>query len=577
MNKNCGIIWMLLLLSVILTAQSMDALQGIQRRDTSDNLIPLDLDQIPDQINESEFVSEPRIQSNVSLQAVIDSMEYIFNLEKERLEANFKTSYEYRLNRAVDSIRLSVADKISTLQNEINELRNLGSEGPAIVVDENIVFQRDSLATELEKLRKTMEKLSGEIITGYTYDEILQERLHYQYLLKLMDQKEAGSFFLRKTNELSDLKKRELNLYLDKYLPDMNSGEILIRLARVYEDQKDGHAAKLIYLKYLFYFPHSTNMSYIKEQILKLTDAYQSPRDSLLLSYLPDEYRASLPGSPRFKYIHALIDMGYPEGLAFTDTEIRQYLKETEPDEFGDLAILWYSDILRDRGLYTTALWQKEKIIAVYPDSPHIPKAIMDAASIYRRDLKDSKSALEKLQSLVEKYPDHELTPEALIIRGDIFETDQKDKIAALAEYEKIISNYKSTNQAITALNNMGRIYQTLSKNPDLALKQYERIKSDYPGFRSDAAQAMIKIAGIYENQGEFSKAVKESEELHTLYPEFKDVPAQLIKAAVMAEKKMGKADKAMELYELIITQYPETSESANAKKALAKLQKKTE
>ena len=61
---------------------------------------------------------------------------------------------------------------------------------------------------------------------------------------------------------------------------------------------------------------------------------------------------------------------------------------------------------------------------------------------------------------------------------------------------------------------------------------------------------------------------------LYSLYPEFKDVPAQLLKAAVLADKKLGRTDKAIELYELIINRYPESSQSANAKKALAKLQK---
>ena len=574
MNKKYAIVIMLFVLGAMLTAQNIDAMQGIQRRDTSATLVPLDLDQIPDQIDVEIHDTEAEKWDTVARQAVIDSMEYIFNLEKERLEANFRTSYEYRLSRAVDSIQISIGEKISGLEDEINELRSQEGESPSVIADERVVDQRDSLLIELKKMQKLMEKISGEIISGYSQDEIQFEQAHYQYLLKLMEQKESGSFILRRTSELTDLKKSELNLYLEKYLPDMNSGEILIRLARVYEDQKEGHAAKLIYLKYLFYFPHSSNQLYIKEQILKLTDAYKSPRDSILISYLLDDYRASLPGSPRFQYILALTDMGFPEGLAFMDSEVKFYLKESDPDEHGDLMILWYSDILRIRGQYTTALWQKEKIITVYPDSPYIPKALMEAAHICRHDLKDGKGALEKLQTLVETYPDHELAPEALIIRGDIFEADLKDKIAALTEYEKIVNGYKGSLQAIEALNNMGRIYQTLSKSPDLALKQYERIKKEYSQNRSNAAQAMIKIAGIYETQGDFSKAVKEREELYSLYPEFKDVPAQLLKAAVLADKKLGKTDKAIELYELILNRYPESSQSANAKKVLAKLQK---
>jgi|GEM_PF-3572272 len=574
MTEKYVIMLMIIVLSTMLPAQNMDAMQGIQRRDTTTALAPLDLDQIPDQIGDSEHEAGIGELEETFQQAVIDSMEYIFNLEKERLEANFRTSYEYRLSRAVDSIRISVAEKMSDLQTEINELQSQDGADPVIIADERVVVQRDSLMAELQKMQKLMERISGEIISGYSQDEINLEQAHYQYLLKLIEQKESGSFLLRKTSELYDLKISELNLYLEKYLPDLNSGEILIRLARVHEDQKDGHAAKLIYLKYLFYFPQSTNQSYIKEQILKLTDTYKSPRDSILISYLLDDYRISLPGSSRFQYIRALTDMGFPEGLAFMDREMQLYLKESDPDEYGDLAILWYSDILRNRGLYKAALWKKEKIVTVYPESPYIPKALMESAHICRHDLKDSKGALEKLQTLAEKYPKHELAPDALIIRGEIYDTDLKDKVAALTEYERIISGYKGTSQAISALNNMGRIYQTLSKSPDLALKQYERIKKEYSEFRSEAAEAMIKIAGIYESQGDFSKAVLEREELYKLYPEHKDVPGQLLKAAVLAEKKMGKAEKAVELYEIIISQYPDASVSANAKKAMAKLQK---
>jgi TolA-binding protein len=126
----------------------------------------------------------------------------------------------------------------------------------------------------------------------------------------------------------------------------------------------------------------------------------------------------------------------------------------------------------------------------------------------------------------------------------------------------------------VTALKNMGRIYQTLSKSSELAFKQYEIIKNEYASFYSDAADAMITIAHLYEANGEFRKAVVEIRELYERYPEYEKTPDQLLKAGGFLEKELADGDGAIEIYTILITQYPETKASEKARKALAKLQK---
>jgi TolA-binding protein len=573
MKVSSVLLCIIVILSNFLLAQDMDVLQGIQRTDTSGTLTPLELDEIPDSIKReggndtsSQIISQSR-------QELIDSLEYRFNLEKERLEANFKTSYEYRLSRAVDSIRLSIADQINVLEDEINRLRRSQRSDSTVHIPSTFKKERDSLFTELQTLKREVRPADPVSASVYSTEDLKREQALYQYLLELVEQKSESRFFW-KNRELAELKKAELSLYLEKYLPDLNSGEVLIRLARVYQDEKEGDAAKLTYLKYLFYFPESSNLSYISEQVHKLAEKYPNPRDSILYDYLSDEYRNTLQGCTRFKVIRAMADLGYADGEPLFDREMHRYQVESPDDENIDRTLFWYAEMLHERKMFRSAIWQLEKIIKVYPGSSYIPRAIYYAAEIIRKDLKESRTALEKLKTLAEKYPEDKLAPKALLMRGDIYEKDMKDPVAALTEYESVQSQYAGKREAIEALNNMGRIYQTLSKSPELALKQYGKIKKEYAFYPVDAAKAMIVIAGLYEKQGNYSEAVQEIEELYKRYPEYTKVADQLLKAAGFLEKQLSNPDKAITLYEILVSEYPETPASAKAAKALNKLQK---
>lgn len=570
-RSNVLYVW-IVILPILLMAQDMDVMEGIQRRDTSRTLAPLDLNEIPDEIERTSEQESAESVNDESHQALIDSLENRFNLEKERLEANFRTSYEYRLTRAVDSIRMSIAGQISAMEEEIERLQQQSTDSLP-QVDPSYLQERDSLLEEIRSLEESLSDVRDKAVPAYSPDEIKKEQAFYQYLLQLMEQKSNGQFLLKDT-EIPDLKKRELSLYLEMYLPDLNSSEVMIRLARVYEDLKEAEAAKLSYLKYLFYFPESTNLTYIKEQIQKLTDTYPAKHDTLLSGYLNDETRQALEGCTRYKYIRALADIGYPGCESLFDREIASFQKEAGTEDRVDMALIWYADILKNRKLYKSAISQLQKVVMVYPGSPNIPRALFNMAEIYRDNLKESRTALEHLRKLSQNYKENPLAPRALIVSGEIHEKDLKDPVAALTEYEKVPTTYPGTIHAVTALKNMGRIYQSLSKSSELAFKQYELIKKDYASFRKDAAEAMVTIAGLYESQGEFRAAVEEIRELYNRYPEYKKVPDQLLKAAGFLEKQLVDTEEAGETYDIIITQYPETKASEKARKALGKLQK---
>ncbi len=562
------------LLSPYLGAQDMDVMQGVQRRDTTETLAPLDLNEIPDDIEEEEEVRDSSSQViSLSRQELIDSLEYRFNLEKERLEANFRTSYEYRLSRAVDSIRLSIADQINTLEDEIARLRQSRETDSTLHIPAALQKERDSLFTEIQSLKEELSSIGARPESLYSREDLEREQALYQYLLTLIEEESESRFFW-KNEELPELKINELSLYLETYLPDLNSGEVLIRLGRVYEDQKATDKAKLTYLKYLFYFPESSNLSYIKEQIRKLAEKYPDSRDSILYDYLSDDYRKSIQGSPRFKVIRAMADLGYPGGETLFDREMRQYQVESRYNRNIDKALYWYAEILQDQKLSRSAIWQLEKIIKVYPESPMVPRAMFTSAEIYRHNLKDSRTALETLKTLSDRFPEHNLAPAALLMRGDIYEKEMKDQVAALTEYEQVQDRYAASRDAVAALKNMGRIYQSLSKSPELALKQYTKIKNDYGMYSDDAADAIVTIAGLHEKQGDYSMAVEEIEELYNRYPDYTEVADQLLKAAGFLEKQLSNPDKAITFYEIIVSEYPDTSASSKARKALNKLQK---
>ncbi|MCD6235294.1 MAG: tetratricopeptide repeat protein [Candidatus Marinimicrobia bacterium] len=559
------------ILGSFLSGQDIDVMDGIQRLDTTRALAPLDLDEIPDKIENTS--GQESAEDDAWQKALIDSLEYRFNLEKERMAANFKTSYRYKLNQAVDSIRLSIAEQIKALEEEIEALRQQERDR-AGQVSPDYQSEKDSLLTVIRHLRESLSTVKDQTDDPFIPEEIKREQAFYQYLLQLMEEKSSGSLFFLKNTELPELQKRELSLYLDMYLPVLNSSEVLIRLSRVYEDQKEPRLAKLTYLKYLFYFPESANLTYIKEQIKLLMETYPDPRDTLLSAYLKDETRESMEGSTLFKYIRAIADIGYPGCEPLFEKEILRFQKESQVGDRVDRALIWYADILKNQKRYKSAVSQLQKVVTVYPESPEVPVAIYNMAEIYRNYLKESGTAFEKFRGISIKYPESKLAPRAILMSGEIQEKDLKDPVAALTEYEKIPTAYPGNRYAVTALKNMGRIYQTLSKSSELAFKQYEIIKNEYASFYSDAAEAMITIAGLHVAGGEYRKAVEEIRELYERYPEYDKTPDQLIKAGRFLEKELADREGAIEIYTILITQYPETKASEKARKALAKLQK---
>ncbi|MDD5582829.1 MAG: tetratricopeptide repeat protein [Candidatus Marinimicrobia bacterium] len=553
-----------------LYAQDIDVMKGIQRRDTTRTLAPMELDEIPDYIGEPTETSEA--DSELWRKTMIDSLENQFSREKERLETNFQTTYEYKLSRAIDSIRFSLAYQIQALESEVQHLRNQVPDTVEIIYS-SYQQERDSLLHEIVALKKMLISLKAPTISAYSPDALKREQAYYTYLFDLMKE-EKDTRFLLKADELSEIKEKELWLYLDIYFPDLNSGEVLIQLARVYEDEHKISAAKLTYLKYLFFFPDSVNRSYIKKQIEILIERDPDPHDILLSEYLMDTRMNALEGSPHYLYLRAMADIGYPDCEFLFEREIRRFQQEEENPNHVSQALIWFADMLTRQKHYQLAISQLKKVVTVYPESSYIPQALYMMAGIYRNNLGESQKAADIYEQIRVEYPKNFYAPKALLIRASIQEKEMKDFVAALSDYEKVVANYPGTLYAVEALKNMGRIYRTLSKSSDLAIRQYETIKREYGFYWQEAAEAMITLAELYEEKGDYDHAVKEILELYERYPNYEKVPNQLLKAASLREEKLGDKKGAKEIYTIVIAQYPETRASEKARKVLAKVEK---
>lgn len=130
---------------------------------------------------------------------------------------------------------------------------------------------------------------------------------------------------------------------------------------------------------------------------------------------------------------------------------------------------------------YELAVEIYEKIIELYPDKPEALNSYRSGARVLREDLKKFPEAVAVLNRLADKYKGESVKCiDALLLAAEIYRKDLKDAEGEVKMYDRIAAEYEADPQAPKALYAAGDVYSK-AKDGEKAREYYQKILEKYP------------------------------------------------------------------------------------------------
>ena len=130
---------------------------------------------------------------------------------------------------------------------------------------------------------------------------------------------------------------------------------------------------------------------------------------------------------------------------------------------------------------YELAVEVHEKIIELYPDRPETLNSYKAEARLLREDLKKFTEAVAVLNRLADKYKGESVKCiDALLLAAEIYRKDLKDAEGEVKMYDRIAAEYEADPQAPKALYAAGDVYSK-AKDGEKAREYYQKILEKYP------------------------------------------------------------------------------------------------
>ncbi|MDP2865042.1 MAG: tetratricopeptide repeat protein [Elusimicrobiota bacterium] len=130
---------------------------------------------------------------------------------------------------------------------------------------------------------------------------------------------------------------------------------------------------------------------------------------------------------------------------------------------------------------YELAVEIHEKIIELYPDKTEALNSYKAGARVLREDLKKFPEAVAVLNRLADKYKGESVKcVDALLLAAEIYRKDLKDAEGEVKMYDRIAAEYEADPQAPKALYAAGDVYGK-AKDGEKAREYYQKILEKYP------------------------------------------------------------------------------------------------
>ena len=433
-----------------------------------------------------------------------------------------------------------------------------------------------SVATRMEELQSSMLSQGG-----LSLDTLLESR-NLSYLSNLLDYKgpRAGitRFFGRGRDALAGFKQKELVLYLDQARQAGRADEALNLLAELLIANGSPAQGALAYLKVLFLYPGGAAWTDARTRIVGLVE--RESEEGLLLydvALVPDSMKIGRGSFYRtLHYLEHLRSLTSDVALHWFLGECRAFMSLYPGASQTDKILFWMGqayDRLQENHRASLTL---QKLETLYPQSSHLPLALLNMAEISSQRLGLPEEGIQQYQTFLERYPKHAEAPRAMLAQAMLYEEELKDYHQAGALYRRLADDYPGDPVTPVGLFRYGGLLEDRLGSPSGATAIYEEILRFYGSDPDLGIPALEKLALLAQNLDQYDAAIVYYLDIPERYPESEESSVTaILEAADIYEDNLENLDAAIHTLHMIIDNYAEYGGIKSVQKQVQKLQKK--
>ena len=372
----------------------------------------------------------------------------------------------------------------------------------------------------------------------------------------------------------------EFEVFRSLYPHSAKSDSLEYLAAAVYEHRKDEAAAIASLLKLAFVYPSSPLILQARESLKRLAESKKRGITAIFsdnnLDLLKRHVLKVVDEGQRFPggeqgyldWLQLMADARIDGLSRYLINECRHYLYRLDYDLEPDRVCLIMGNMYRMEKKWRNALiaYRTAELIKPYGDG--VGEALLAAAEVYLRELKNYEMARRVYSEVIEKFPAEVIAGRASILISEVDEAEESYP-QAVVQLEDTAKRFPFAEIRMECYERIGRIYLDRLNNSDKALEFYERLVSEYPG-EIRAAEVLIKIGGIHEEKTKnYAGAVAAYRRIAELFPDNPLAPRYLYRAGELAEDKIKDKALARSIYTQLAENYPRTDSGEKASKKI--------
>jgi len=248
------------------------------------------------------------------------------------------------------------------------------------------------------------------------------------------------------------------------------------------------------YREYLNRFPGRPGNDKVA---MAAADMHLNMKEYLAARLAYEKLIAMYPASPLVARAKLFLAVILADNLKEYDKAIKVFKDITVTLPGTDQAVAAYArlpELAEKRKKYQLAVDVYEEIIKLYPDKAEAYNAYVSEARVLREELDKFPEAVAVLNRLADKYRDASGV-EALLLAAEIYRKDMKDTAGEVKMYDRIVAEFKTDPEAPKALMSAGEVYEK-AKDFEKARNYYETVKTSYPE-DAQAKKAQKRLDGL--------------------------------------------------------------------------------
>ncbi len=252
-------------------------------------------------------------------------------------------------------------------------------------------------------------------------------------------------------------------------------------------------------------------------------------------------------GLPEIMYYLA----GIYDEKGFLDKSLRYYKQvfedEVENNYIADAGI-GYGKALYKKRQYINALTVLDHVVEIAPKKVYTTHEILFHIGNANFEIGESKAARENLTRLLNLYPEIENRDVILSKVGDTYGMENNIEKAIII-YELVREKYPDSEGYIASSIGIARYLESDKERIEI----YQMIKTKFPD-NSFTRIAMMRLAEIYQTNGEYNKCIKEIEDLLSTHP--RGLRYEAVKLMQQAYEALFKQQLKSDEYTNILNRY---------------------